>query len=396
MGKAPSAETIKIGVCGDIDNLVGKAVWRGAVLAAEQINAEGGVLGRNLTIVAEDDDSETPPTDIAVSNNAFTKLITVDDAAFVIDSGGGDTFIPHMDIAAEHHKIIFDASNLDDKLAQRVLDNYDKYKYFFRVKPNMTSFNTDMLNSILTVGTHTGFTKVAILTQDVPPFRATVSVLNSSLSDNGFDIVYSGAVPLTTTDFTSYFAAIDASGAQILVPIIATQAGASFVKEYTERQSSFVVWGLIVPATDNGFWNLTEGKCNYVSYIGEPVVAGYPISSKTLPFREAFINRWGVAPTGYGASAFDLVHFILPDAIKRAGTAETEAVVKALETTNIETSRARSFMFTSSHDVMVGATGFYFVFQWQNGIQMPMYPKEIMEEAGATYKFPPWQGAWSK
>lgn len=33
-------------------------------------------------------------------------------------------------------------------------------------------------------------------------------------------------------------------------------------------------------------------------------------------------------------------------------------------------------------------------FQWQNGKQVPVYPKKIMEEAGVTYKFPDWSGPW--
>ena len=54
-----AGEPIRIGICADLDNTVGKAIWRAATLAAEQVNAEGGVLGRNFTIVAQDDDSET-------------------------------------------------------------------------------------------------------------------------------------------------------------------------------------------------------------------------------------------------------------------------------------------------------------------------------------------------
>jgi hypothetical protein len=38
-GEDQSADTIKLGVCADIDNFSGKAIWQSAVLAAEQINA---------------------------------------------------------------------------------------------------------------------------------------------------------------------------------------------------------------------------------------------------------------------------------------------------------------------------------------------------------------------
>ena len=34
------------------------------------------------------------------------------------------------------------------------------------------------------------------------------------------------------------------------------------------------------------------------------------------------------------------------------------------------------------------------LFQWQNGEMVPVYPKKIMDEAGATYLFPDWHGPW--
>ncbi|MFH1520235.1 MAG: hypothetical protein ABID61_01180, partial [Candidatus Micrarchaeota archaeon] len=100
----------------------------------------------------------------------------------------------------------------------------------------------------------------------------------------------------------------------------------------------------------------------------------------------------------------DILRFILPDAIKRAGTIETEAVIKALEKTSVETSNAKNFVFTSSHDTMIGENPnnpeqdymITILYQWVNGKQIPVYPQEIMEEAGATYTFPDWAGPWDE
>ena len=97
-----------------------------------------------------------------------------------------------------------------------------------------------------------------------------------------------------------------------------------------------------------------------------------------------------------------MLFYLLADAIKRAGTIETEAVIKALEETSVETSSAKEFTFTKSHVVMVGADSndpeadymLDMLFQWQNGKLVPVYPKAIMEKAGETYTFPPWSGPW--
>jgi len=404
----PPPEDIRIGICSDLDGSLGKSVWQAAVLAAEQVNAEGGVLGRNFTIVSEDDDSGTLPVDIAVATNALTKLITVDKADFVITSTGIVTYITaFQDICADHQKIYFTVAGGFDEFTQRVLDNYDRYKYYFRLWPtNQTTLADSILGDLLTLRDYTGFNKVAYLFNDGTQPKALESMLKRSLPANGFEIVYGGFFPSQTTDFTSYFAAIEASGAEILLPGIITQASISFVKEWNTRQSPCVIWGSawLFQAQDSNFWELTEGKCEYVSFSGVPVLSGYPLTGKTVPTAEAYLERWGTKiPNAGSVATHDVVRFILPEAIKRAGTTETEAVIEALEGTDVETSMARHFVFTSSHDVFVGKAGtnqpaedylLVMIFQWQGGQQVPICPREIMEETGAVYKFPSWKGPW--
>ena len=401
-GQSQPQDFIRIGVCADLDMPQGKDAWQGAVLAAEQINVQGGLLGRNITIVAEDDDSFAGP-DIAVASNAMTKLVTVDQADYIIS--GGQFLIPYQGICAEHRKILLSVYGTIDNYTQRVLDDYDKYKYCFRTSPcNQTTANLGIIGEILTLGNYTGFTKVALLQQDFgASSRQLAATIASSIHEHGMDVVYSGFVPVATTDFASNFAAIEESGAEILFPIIVTDAVRPLVIEWYDRQSPFVLWGVMWQAAGSDFWMLTEEKCDAVTFAGQPAVAGYPLTNKTMPTRDAYVQRWGEVPTDAAIGAYDALRFILSDAIKRAETTETEAVIEALEKTNVETSSARHFVFTSSHDVMVGSgsvndpAGDYVVmcnFQWQNGTQVPVKPEAIMKEAGATYKYPFWHGPW--
>jgi len=400
----PPPEDIRIGVCADLDGPYGKDIWRGAVLAAEQVNAQGGVLGRNFTLLGEDDDSGTS-ADISVGINALTKLITVDQADYVI-SMGAVNLLAYQDVCCEHKKIFLSVGVGLEDFSQRVLDDYEKYKYSFRISTvNNTASSARVLDETITIRNYTGFTKVALLFDDFPVGKALGANLDQSLRENGFEVVYNTPYALLTTDFTSHLAAIEASGAEILVPYILTQGAVPFVKEWYDRQSPFIVWGNLLLATYDNFWEVTGGKCDTVSFAGPPVAVGYPWTSKVLPFREAYVKKWGENPTGVAAAAYDAICFILPDAIKRGGTTETEAVIKALEKTDVETTQARHFVFTSSHDVLVGSgtpnSPFedYMVinmFQWQNGTQVPVSPEKTMLEAGATFKYPPWRGPWSK
>jgi branched-chain amino acid transport system substrate-binding protein len=224
--------------------------------------------------------------------------------------------------------------------------------------------------------------------------------LDIRLPENGFELVYKGVFPMRSLDFSSYFAAAEAAEVEVLLPLIASDSGIPFIKEYHDRQSPILVQGLIVTASSPEGWTMTDGKCENIILAAGEMVAGYPITSKTLPTRDAYLDRWGESITS--GLAYDLMRFILPDAIERAGTLETEAVIEALEKTSIETSTVENFVFTKSHCALTGENPnnpdasyrLSLLFQWQNGNLVPVYPQRIMEEAGATYKFPPWPGPW--
>ncbi|MEJ2241553.1 MAG: ABC transporter substrate-binding protein [Candidatus Bathyarchaeota archaeon] len=279
-----------------------------------------------------------------------------------------------------------------------------RYKGFFRASTgNTTSAINGLVDSFNTLRNYTGFNKVAYLSLDVPAVENLTSGVVDSLAEQGFEIVYEKTFEPGTVDFSSYFAAIKESGAEILGPVVVGSTSIPFVKEYYDRQSPFVIWGNVMLASDSDFWELTDGKCESVSFVGFPVVSGYPLTSKVIPMREAYIERWGKIPSGGSVYTYDLIRFILPDAINRAGTTETDPVISALEETDVETVLAKHFVYTSTHDIMVGEAGpnkpdedylLVCLFQWQNGLQVPVYPAEIMEKANANYIFPPWSGPW--
>ena len=387
-----SSDTIKIGVLADLDNVFGKQDYEGVILAAEQINAEGGLLGRKVEVFGEDDDGGLDPT---ITSTALNRLITVDNVDFII--GGGSLTV--QEIIAQHKKIFISTLGVEE-CEQQVLDDYEMYKYYFATSHNSTSFRVRMINSLLNLRDATGFNKIGLIGQDSIANRANMEALDTSLSQKGFEVVYKNFFPPQTFEFSSYFAAGEAAGVETLLGIMA-DVYIPFVKEYYDRQSPMFLFGGILGAvTTPEAWDNTDGKCEDVCAAGPAVAAGYPLTSKTLATKQAYIDRgFEVHLT---VTAYDIMRFILADAIERAGTIETEAVIKALEETSVETSSAKKFTFTESHAVMVGADPndpeadymLDMLFQWQNGKLVPVYPKAIMEEAGATYTFPDWPGPW--
>ena len=397
-------ETIKIGVLADLDMPSGEGALRGAILAAEQLNVEGGIMGRRVEVFSEDSDSESG-ADMLVVSNALTKLITVHEADFILGAIAGQAGLVCQDIVLQHKKILMGVWSPDDFLTERVTDDYDSYKYFFRISPIN---NTIMFKGIpyCTSGLRdiTGFNKVGYLAQDVPTWSAIADGLDYVLPEfYGFDLVYRGKFPpLGTIDFASYFAAAEEAGVEILLTLIGGTDGILAVKEWYDRQSPMVLWGINLQAGSPNFWEETDGKCIYTSYVGNAFDAEYPLTSLSLPYLEDYEERWNDKPTGSSDGAYTALRLILPDAIKRAETTETEAVIKALEETSIKTILSNDFRFTSNHDLLITKlwdpeTTSSVVFQYQNESELiPIYPPVRREEAGASYIFPEWDGPWNK
>jgi len=315
----------------------------------------------------------------------------------------------YQDICSEHKKILFTLSDPSVQNTQRVVDNYDKYKYYFRYAwlANTTSMNSGNVQSIVDLGKAAGLAKVGYLIPDVGTIRnQTIPYMESQLPNHGLEVVYRGLYPLATTDFASYFAKAEEAKTEILFTIFnSVSKSPAFISEWYERQSPMLLCGNILGAAEISFWNLTQGRAEFVFTRGPAVSLGYPLTSKVIPAREAYLKRWGAPLNGLSASAYDIVRFLLSDAVKRARTMETDAVIKALESTSVETILARRFSFTSSHDMLVEEAGMtslvdsnmlFIVMQWQNGTQVPVFPEALRIEAGGTIRFPPWQGPWSK
>ena len=399
-GQDQFADTIKIGVLADLDGVLGKPTLQAAILAAEQINAEGGILGRTVEVIGEDTDQESGILDVGRITSALNRLLSFHEVDYIYSIAPMGAGITVQNIIAEHKTITFSSASANE-FTERVLDDYDTHKYFFRVGFNQTSANQGKTESLLLLREQTGFNKVGYLAEAFWGKETRERWDYEWPEVYGFDLVYKGTFPWGTMDFTSYFAQAEAAGVEILVPLVA-YGGVPLTKEWYNRQSPMLVRGLLTTVAEPESWDQLDGKCEHVVVSTLPIIAEYPLTSKTLPAREAYIARWGETPAWPAANAYDTLRFILPDAIERAGTTETEAVIKALEETSIETTSTKNFVFTSSHDMMMGENPnnpdedymLVCVFQWQNGELVPVHPKKIMEEAGATYTYPDWPGPW--
>jgi branched-chain amino acid transport system substrate-binding protein len=110
-----------------------------------------------------------------------------------------------------------------------------------------------------------------------------------------------------------------------------------------------------------------------------------------MKFYNAYKQKYGDEPEGYGTVSGYMAPYIIKNAVERAGTLDSDRVVEAMEKTDMMGAYGRvrfdpkSHQIIPSNDPEEGAVGTWF--QWQDGERVVIYPPKIaMEEI----EFPQW------
>ena len=103
---ALSADVIKIGVIGPMKFVQGEGHWNGATMAAEEINAKGGIqVGdkkMKIELVKADSNEFINITD---ATNAMERILARDKVDFVVGGFRSEAVLAMQDIAMEYKKI---------------------------------------------------------------------------------------------------------------------------------------------------------------------------------------------------------------------------------------------------------------------------------------------------
>ena len=100
LGQAQPKDPIKVGVIQPLSGLIaaaGSYIVNGARIAVERVNARGGVAGRPLELIIEDNKS-----DPAETRNAAEKLIVRDKVPVIIGAWGSSMTLAMMPLSAQH------------------------------------------------------------------------------------------------------------------------------------------------------------------------------------------------------------------------------------------------------------------------------------------------------
>jgi branched-chain amino acid transport system substrate-binding protein len=402
-----SEDTIKIGVIGPMTFMQGQQHWYGAEMAADEINEAGGIVVGNMTMpieLVQIDSNEILSVPDAAT--AMEKAITVDKVDFLVGGFRTEAVLAMQDIACDNQKIFLGCGSASKEQCVRVAEDYDKYKYWFRVTPIndellvMDSFL--ILDTVInTVKDQLGIeeVKIALVMEKAEVGDLIVLACEHLIPalGEGIELVGTWRPSPTATDVTAELSAVKDSGAHIIMTYFSGPVGVVYAKQWGELEIPAASAGINVEAQKMGFWDATGGKGNYDVTLN--TYARIEQTDKTIPFYDKFVERTGEFPT-YTAGTYDAL-YILKDAIERAGTLDADAVVVELEKTEYFASAGR-IVFTSTevgnpHDLMWGpeyVTGIGT--QWQDGELLCVWPpvdgswNGLVYEGTVPYKIPPW------
>lgn len=334
----------------------GEAIRRGALLAIEEVNAGGGVLGRPLELVVTDHRGNP-----ARGRDNVEELASRDDVVAIL--GGLHTPVALHELEPVHsHGVIY----LDPWAAGTpIVDNGHQPNYVFRVSVRDEFAGGFLVGEAVAAG----YKRPGLMLERTGWGRSNRKALLDALAEKGLG--NAGVVwfnwGVSQTELAKSIGALQAAGADVLILVSNPREGASTIKAVAEMPEAARLpiishWGIAgadFPALAGDALNKVD-----LSFLQTYSFLDPPFPDRSDRLVKAYCGRFGScegprsipSPAGT-AHAYDLVH-LLARAITEAGTAERAAVRDALERLGRHDGLMRDYRppFTAErHDALTAA-----------------------------------------
>lgn len=357
--------------------VVGGEAMRDAMLIAEEdLNAAGGVLGCKVKVVIAD--TEGLPEKAAA---VMEKLITQDG---VVAVGGG--YHSSVGVAS---KDIADARGVPVVFAETWNDTItgDKQKYIFRIAPLSSWASSTIWKHALLVP---GIEKVAILTENTDYGIPAAEETKNGLATGGVETVIF-SVDIGTQDYAGIVERIKAEDPDMIITLATGEAGYNFAQQSADAgigPQDLPFHAGQVSLESKSYWeNVPDGNYAFVQRIGVPENL---FNEKAKKFAAAYKERTGKAAVeSYAMEAYDSIA-IIAQAIDEAGSTDGAAIVAALENISHDGALGRIyFPYGTGKDPSADGKGDEWWHQWPDpALTVIQYQEEGQNSVDAPIVWP--------
>ncbi len=316
---AAANDPIKVGHYGSLtgkDAAFGVATGKGVRLAIEEINAQGGVLGRKLEYLVEDIQSKQ-----GESATAVKKLISRDKVTVMIGANASANSLEAAPIC-QNAKIPMMAISSTNERVTTIGD------YIFRI-----CFIDPFQGAVLAKFAHGSLKakRVALLTATNSPYSVGLSaVMRERFTALGGEIVAEQKYAEGDKDFRAQLTAIRTARPDVI-------AATGFYSEAALICIQARSLGLNIPLIGGDGWEAPQ-----LTELGGKAVEGtyyctYFSADNHAPEVQAFVKRYQARwnnekPEGVAALGYDAM-FVIADAMKRSGATEGPKLRDAIAAT---------------------------------------------------------------
>ena len=290
---------VRIGMEGPLSGdqkVTGVGMLNGAQLAADKLNAKGGLLGKQIEIVSIDDAAD-PATGVTAANAAIKTGL--DGVVGPYNSGAGIKTLP-----------LYEAAGLTPiRLTSDSATNgmgYTLQPMDYQIAPVATTALTDWLD----------VKSAAIAYDPTPGYTATVGAqMKSLLEKAGVKITAYEAVKPGASNYTSTVKKLEATNPDVIYSVVYFPEGGLIAKEM--NASSSKVKCVADYASDDPGFVTTAGTAaaQACPVVGVPSPGDFPNGGS---FDAAYQKAYGEGPGTWSSYVYDSVN-LLADCVKSAG-----------------------------------------------------------------------------
>jgi branched-chain amino acid transport system substrate-binding protein len=339
--RARAADPISIGWVGPLSPPGGYAegtnMKNAAEIAASEINAQGGILGRQVEITYAD--TRGMP---AEGRTAAERLVQQNKAVAVFGEFHSPVALAEMEVFHKYGTPFMACDVWSDQITAK------GYPEVFRNAPAVSLIDVTIGQWIAAAG----FKNVAIIAEKDDVGLAARTLVAQELSKANVKFTAVDADP-NLTDFTAQLLRFKSESPpyDFFLQVYAEAGAYPMIRQAHDLgfapTANCGIYNSGGEAVDPTFWeNVGEaGKYLVTENVGLPKAAW---NDKTKAFVAAYRQKQNADPSGAVMESYDGA-WLLFDAIKRAGNTDAKAIIHALETTSYVGVRGK-YTFSTSHE----------------------------------------------
>ena len=286
-----AADPIRIGVIAEAQAIAGASIPQAAQLAADEINASGGVDGRKIEIVSYDNHSSS-----ADSVRAFQRAVNEDKVNAVIASYISEVVLALEPWASRLKTPFVTPGAASNEISKSVHADYAKNKYTFHGYLTSAALALSVCDAAKDLLVEKMHMKSAVIMSEDAAWTKPLDVgYEECLPKIGLKVLDHIRFSPDTTDFTPIFNKIEGSKPDVIITGI-SHVGVQPTVQWKNQQVPIPMFGISSQATNETFGKDTNQAAEGVLYQGVSG-PGVAVTPKSVPFAENFKKKFGNYPS---------------------------------------------------------------------------------------------------